>query len=157
MIFISHRRADEVQARQVAELLRIKSVQSYLDVLDPAAKTSTDITKHIMNTLDRCSHVLVIFSSNTAGSMWVPFELGAAYKGGKGIGTYLIDYVSTPEYLDAFPKMKTSSDLDQYVEEYKSDQRLSKSYSNDRSFTLDEASSSKAESFIRRVKSRLRQ
>lgn len=157
MIFISHRRADETRARQMAEFLRLKNVQCYLDVLDPSAKTSTDITKHIMNTLDRCSHVIVIFSSNTAGSMWVPFELGAAYKGGKGIGTYLIEYVNTPEYLDAFPKMKTAADLDQYLEEYKADQKLTKSFSNERSITLDEVGSTRADSFIRRVKGRLQQ
>jgi len=156
MIFISHRRADEQRARQLADLLKIKSIACYLDVLDPSAKNSTDITKHIMDTLDKCSHVIVIFSSNTAGSMWVPFELGAAYKGGKGIGTFLTDVISTPEYLDAFPKMKTSADVDQYLEEYKKDQTMTKSFT-ERSVILNEADSSRADSFIRRVKSRLKQ
>jgi hypothetical protein len=158
MIFISHRYVDEQKARQMAELLRLKSVQCYLDVLDPATKGSQDITKHIMGTLDKCSHVIVIYSSNTVGSMWVPFELGAAYKGGKGIGTYLVDQLSTPEYLDAFPKMRNTSDIEQYVEEYRADQRLAKSITNDRSINLSEAAvTSQADSFIRRVKSRLRQ
>lgn len=156
MIFISHRQADETRARQTADILKSKGVQYYLDILDPGTKTASDITKHIMSTLDKCSHVIVIFSNNTAGSMWVPFELGAAYKGGKGIGTLLIDHVVTPEYLNTFPKMRTSYDLDKFVEEYKEDQRLTKSIHNDRNFSMSESSAT-AESFIRRLKSKLGQ
>lgn len=158
MIFISHRQADEQKAKQMAELLRGKGVQYYLDVLDPATKTASDITQHIMSTLDKCSHVIVMFSNNTEGSMWVPFELGAAYKGGKGIGTYLLDQIKTPEYLNTFPKMRSSYDVDKFVEEYRSDQNRAKSRTNDRSIRLDEfVDSSNAESFIRRLKNRLGQ
>jgi len=157
MIFISHRKSDEQKAKQMADYLRLKDVSLYLDVLDPAARTASDITKHIMSNLNRCTHVIVIFSNNTAGSMWVPFELGAAYKDGKGIGTYLLDLLSTPEYLDTFPKMKTTLDLDKFVAEYKEDQKLAKSaaYTNDRSVNLSE--SAKADRFITRLKSRLGQ
>jgi hypothetical protein len=156
MIFISHRQADEQQALNVAALLKSKNIQFWVDVLDPATKHSaTDITKHIMSSLDRCSHVMVIFTVNTAGSMWVPFELGAAYKSGKGIGTYLADSVSTPAYLDTFPKLKTTTDIDQYLEEYKNDQLMAKSATGERSFQMDEARN--ADSFIKRVKTRLRQ
>lgn len=158
MIFISHRQADEQKAKQMAELLKNRGVQYYLDVLDPATKTALDITKHIMGTLDRCSHIIVMFSNNTVGSMWVPFELGAAYKGGKGIGTYLLDQITTPEYLNTFPKMRNSLDIDKFIEEYNSDQKISKSMTNDRSFRLDESvRTSNAEAFIRRLKNRLGQ
>ncbi|MCB9061403.1 MAG: toll/interleukin-1 receptor domain-containing protein [Halobacteriovoraceae bacterium] len=159
MIFISHRRADETEAKRMATLLQSKNVNYYLDVLDPMAKTSLDITKHIMNNLNKCTHVIVIFSKNTEGSMWVPFELGAAYKADKGIGTYLVELVSTPEYLNTFPKMKTSADIDKFVEEYKQEQVLTKSARyDDRTVILNEASGSgRAERFITRLKSRLGQ
>lgn len=159
MIFISHRRADELPAKQMAAYLKAKNVESYLDVLDPSTKSAFDITKHIMSNLSKCSHVIVIFSKNTEGSMWVPFELGAAYKSEKGIGTYLSETVSTPEYLNTFPKMKTSSDIDKFIDEYKQDQALTKSARfDDRTIVLNEASSSgKAERFITRLKSRLGQ
>lgn len=151
MIFISHRKTDEQQARQLAEILKVYNVSYYLDVLDPSVKSASDLTDHIMSTLDKCSHVIVLFSSSTAGSLWVPFELGAAYKGGKGIGTYLLDIISTPEYLNAFPKMKNSKDLEQFIEEYKKDQMLMKSQ---RSIIQNEST---AKSFIQRVKTRLHQ
>lgn len=157
MIFISHRKADEFEAKKMAELLRAKNVNYYLDVLDSATKTASDITKHIMTNLNRCTHVIVIFSRNTAGSMWVPFELGAAYKSEKGIGTYLADLVSTPEYLDAFPKMKTGSDIDKFVEEYKKDQVVTKSYDERSAVFNESAGTGRAERFITRLKSRLGQ
>ncbi|MGE4131429.1 MAG: toll/interleukin-1 receptor domain-containing protein [Bdellovibrionales bacterium] len=154
MIFISHRYADEQKARELSSLLKSKDVESYLDVLDPATRATVDITKHIMKNLDGCSHLIVIFSVNTNGSLWVPFELGAAYKGEKGIGTLLVDNVATPQYLDTFPKMKTSADIDQYLEEYRADRKLTKSYS---SIRMNESDGNAANSFIRRVKGRLRQ
>tara|TARA_R110000868_G_scaffold258137_14_gene515457 strand:- start:413 stop:892 length:480 start_codon:yes stop_codon:yes gene_type:complete len=159
MIFISHRKTDEYKAKNLAALLQSKSVDYYLDVLDPSTKTAFDITKHIMNNLSKCSHVIVVFSRNTEGSMWVPFELGAAYKSDKGIGTYLTELVATPEYLDTFPKMKTSADIDKFVDEYKKDQMLTKSARyDDSSIILNEASGSgRAERFITRLKSRLGQ
>lgn len=159
MIFISHRRADENSAKQMANYLKSKNVDSYLDVLDPTAKSALDITKHIMSNLGKCSHVIVIFSKNTEGSMWVPFELGAAYKSDKGIGTYLIEVVSIPEYLNTFPRMKTSSDVDKFIDEYKKDHVLTKSARfDDRTIVLNEASNSgRAERFITRLKSSLGQ
>lgn len=158
MIFISHRKSDEQKAKQMSDYLKLKDVSTYLDILDPTTKTASDITKHIMSNLNRCSHLIVIYSNNTVGSMWVPFELGAAYKDGKGIGTYLVDQLSTPEYLNAFPKMKQTTDIDKFVEEYKEDQKLTKSVTNDRSFQLNESSgTAKAEKFISRLKSRLGQ
>lgn len=158
MIFISHRQADELKAKQMAEFLRNRSIDFYLDVLDPATKTALDITKHIMSTLERCSHVIVIYSRNTEGSMWVPFELGAAYKGGKGIGTYLVDAISTPEYLNTFPKMKSGADVEKFVDEYKDDQKITKSLASNRSIRLEEAANEvQAERFIKRLKLRLGQ
>lgn len=154
MIFISHRQIDQGMAVKIAEYLKGRGVPHWVDVLDPATRGSIDITKHIVATIDKCSHLIVVFSVNTAGSMWVPFELGAAYKAGKGIGTYMMDGASTPEYLNAFPRMKSGTDLDHYIAEYQSDQRMVKSL-NERNVRFDGTSS--ADSFISRMKGRLRQ
>jgi hypothetical protein len=89
----------------------------------------------------------------------VQCELGAAYKSEKGIGTYLSDQVQTPEYLNTFPKMKTSADVFKFVDEYKKDQTIEKSTSyNERSVILNEAAGvGRAERFITRLKSNLGQ
>ena len=159
MIFISHRKADTHSAKQVDSYLKSKNVSTYLDVLDPTATSAFDITKHIVNNLNKCSHVIVVFSRNTEGSMWVPFELGAAYKADKGIGTYFVELCSTPEYLNTFPKMKTSADIDNFIDLYKQDKNLNKSFRyDDNSIVLNEESkSANADKFITRLKSRLGQ
>lgn len=121
MIFISHRQADSEAASQLYKTLQGKGISAWLDVLDPSVKTSDEITDHIISMLNRCTHVIVVFSTNTVGSMWVPFELGAAYQTNKGIGTWLIsNTVSLPEYLKAFPIMRSFTDLGAYLTEYQS-------------------------------------
>lgn len=157
MIFISHRQSDTDKAKQLHTLLKTHSVESYLDVIDGTTTYAPDITKHIISSLKKCTHLIVIFSDNTLGSMWVPFELGAAYIAGKGIGTMLYTNASTPEYLNTFPKMKNNIDLDKYLEVYKSDQRLTKSRF-DNSVNLSESVRvNEADSFIQRVKGKLGQ
>jgi len=156
MIFISHRKADDSSARQLVDILKNKGVSSWLDVLDPSLPTAADITKHIVDGLDKCSHVIVLFSTNTAGSMWVPFELGAAYKSDKGIATYLLNDVSIPEYLYAFPRMKKTADLDLFIAEYKNTQPINKSLSEVRMDSAD-ISVRYADTFINKMKTRLGQ
>lgn len=156
MIFISHRKVDEGMAVKISEYLKAKGIQSWVDALDPATRNgATDITKHIISTLDKCSHLIVVFSINTVGSMWVPFELGAAYNAEKGIGTYLIDNASNPEYLNAFPRMKNGSDLDYYIAEYQSDKKVRKSFITESDASISAVG--KADSFIQRMKTRLGQ
>lgn len=157
MVFISHRQVDKDAAVLLSQILKDKGVQSWVDVLDPP-KNNIDITKHIMSNLNRCSHVIVLFTFNTAGSMWVPFELGAAYKGEKGIATYLLNNVETPGYLDAFPRMKNSQDLNSFAAEYLQDQKITKSRSINESYNLSQsATAGTADAFIQRMKSRLGQ
>lgn len=156
MIFISHRHVDTNAAVLISQILKDKGIQSWVDVLDPA-KSNADITKHIISNLNKCSHVIVLFSVNTTGSMWVPFELGAAYKGEKGIGT-LLDNVTIPAYLEAFPRMKNSQDLGSFATEYLQDQKLSKSRTINDSYNSSQgAATGSADSFIQRMKSRLGQ
>ena len=158
MIFISHRQSDTDKAKQLHTLLKGHSVESYLDVVDGATSHAPDITKHIIGNLKKCTHLIVVYSNNTAGSMWVPFELGAAYIAGKGIGTMLFSPITTPEYLDTFQKMRDSADLAKYIEVYKADQTLTKSARFDNSTQLSESARiSEADSFIKRVKGKLGQ
>lgn len=120
MIFISHRQADTEAATELYKAITSRGIPAYLDVLDPSIKSAEQITDHIIGALNKCTHVIVVFSANTAGSLWVPFELGAAYQANKGIGTWLISKVTLPEYLQAFPVMETSAHLGAYISEYQS-------------------------------------
>jgi hypothetical protein len=87
-IFISHRQADEKYGRRIAYLSAINGFDFWLDVLDPSLKSLTNlqrlsedqkllITAGIIEmAIINCSHVLAIISSNTLGTMWVPYEYG---------------------------------------------------------------------------------
>jgi hypothetical protein len=102
--------------------------------LDDGIVTHENITDRIIGKLRDTTHLLVVFSEKTIGSMWVPFELGISYEREQGIGVLIwpdginIDY-KLPEYLNEFPKLKCkkknssdscgAEDLNKYLDEIK--------------------------------------
>lgn len=159
MVFVSHRQVDEAIGLKIKADLKVLGVEAYIDVLDSKLKKPIDITKRIVEQLRRCSHIIAVFTTNTAGSLWVPFELGAAYEADKGIGTYVLGTPTIPEYLDAFPIMRSGADLKQFAEEYKKQSTVAKSLT-DSSRIFESAHKSEtrtSDDFIYRLKSRLGQ
>ena len=152
MIFISHRQTDETVAKAVGAYLARRNIAFYLDVLDPVRPNPMDITKHIVDKIQRCTHMIAVFSQNTTGSLWVPFELGVAFQANKGIGTFAT--TSLPEYLRSFPVMTSETGLALFIEEYNRHREIKKSIDL-REDTI--SGSSYAESFAVRLKSRLGQ
>lgn len=87
-VFISHRRADTVLAKQAARAARQAGCEYWLDVEDPNLTWLTDntaldlgtragaIASSIEMALLNCTHVLAVITPNTAGSLWVPYEYG---------------------------------------------------------------------------------
>lgn len=113
-IFISHKQEDSRKAEHVAKYIEAEyGFHTYVDTLDEGIKTSTNITDRIVGKLRDATHLLVIFSEKTKGSMWVPFELGVSYEREQGIGVLLwaetlSNLRELPEYLDEFPKLKVT-------------------------------------------------
>ena len=54
-------------------------------------------------------------SGSTKSSWWVPFEIGIAANQDLPTVTYLQDYITLPEYLDYWPRLKNLSDISKYV------------------------------------------
>ncbi len=89
-VFISHRQDDELQAVAAANVLinRDDDIDVWLDVEDPDLQRlaqhpdPSDPLVRILTALViemaliNSSHVLAILTSNTKGSMWVPYEYG---------------------------------------------------------------------------------
>ena len=116
-IFISHKKEDERIALQVLHTLQRVGVDSYLDVLDNAiTDDGENLTKHIRNKLRECTDVIVILSSNTKKSWWVPFEIGMATEKDMPIANFLVSYEVLPEYLSYWPRLKNTQDVLKYVE-----------------------------------------
>lgn len=83
-LFVSHRQNDEECARRIAWLADSEGFDIWLDVLNPslagggAALTPTAIATIIEVGLLNSTHVAVVMTPNTVGSMWVPYEYGRA-------------------------------------------------------------------------------
>jgi hypothetical protein len=117
-VFISHRKADTLNALAVSLRLTLRNVPHYLDEVDSTLEQDPDLlTQHLTDALYRCTHLLAIISGNTQGSWWVPFEIGMATARGYPIATYLLEDVVTPEYLRPWPYLRSSDDLELYVQE----------------------------------------
>ena len=116
-IFISHKKEDESTALIVQQTLNNLEVDAYLDVLDNTiANDGERLTNHIRKKLHECTDVIVILSSNTKKSWWVPFEIGMATEKDMPISNYLISHETLPEYLEYWPCLKSQQDVRKYVE-----------------------------------------
>jgi len=155
MIFISHKKEDKNKALDIHCYLKEKNVNSYIDVLDPSI-TYENVAQRIIEQLRKATHLIVVFSEHTKGSMWVPFELGVAYERNNGIGIYLwpdsaYSPIYLPEYLNEFPIMENWNDLDKYIELYRESIIIMES----RGFVKSASIENYAQRFIDELKSKL--
>jgi hypothetical protein len=126
-VFISHRTADDKIAHEVADRLRIQhSIKVYIDDIDfelRRAQGTPAITSLLVQRLNSCTNLLAIFTQNTTGSWWVPFEIGIARQAPRVITTMtnLVD-ASLPEYLLEWPRLRGQSAVDTFAQLY-NDQR----------------------------------
>lgn len=86
-IFVSHRQADTPLALPIAKMAAAQNFEYWIDVLDPSLQSlggsglSGDrlalLTAGIIEmALINCTHVMVVMTQNTKGTMWVPYEYG---------------------------------------------------------------------------------
>lgn len=128
-VFISHRKADADKADAVVKRLKDLKIESCIIYgLDPSLGDEY-VTKKILEGLESCTHLLAIISDQTAGSWWVPFEIGVATEGKKRIVSINLSQISLPEYLKIWPIITKLEQLDLFVKYYNNDKLvLEKSY-----------------------------
>lgn len=131
-VFISHRKADTAEALRAGARLKMHRITTYLDVLDPRIQSAENVTQQILAGLQPCTHLLAIISTETAGSWWVPFEIGVATNADKRITSFCISIVSPmtlPDYLRVWPILTRENQLDLFARRYLEDKTfLEKSY-----------------------------
>lgn len=120
-VFISHKSVDKPAALEIASYLRVRGVQSYVDVLDPQLQSTDDITSVIVTRVRQCTHLMAVTSANTVSSWWVPFEIGVATDQDRRISTYALEATNLPDYLKKWPVLKTKAHLDQFIDLYQRD------------------------------------
>lgn len=80
-VFISHQKKDSGVAQIVADYLLDAGIDIYFDKYDETINQNdpNSVVTAIKRGIENSSHMLVLFSQNTFGSMWVPWEIGYAY------------------------------------------------------------------------------
>lgn len=134
-VFISHKKEDSGKALEIAEYLRLRNVKCYIDVLDPALKSTDDLTALLMQRVKACTHLIAVVSEYTTLSWWVPFEIGVGSELDKRITTYRLSSVNLPNFLTKWPILKTQFDLDKFIELYRLDQTIE--FSESRSYAAN--------------------
>lgn len=115
-IIISHKLQDSATANLIAKELKEIKVDCYLDVLDNSiTENGKELTNHIRANLNKCTDIIVVMSSITKFSQWVPFEVGMAAQKDMPTATFLKEDVSLPDYLQYWPRLKKSTDIREYV------------------------------------------
>lgn len=134
-VFISYRHTDRDTAKAIAGRLAINNIKYYLDVVDEESKTTEDITDVITRNIKKSTHLIAVISTKTVGSWWVPFEIGEATIANRRICSYAtrsdathLNYISSgnpknllPEYLQKWPVLDCSEDLEKFIRQYKID------------------------------------
>lgn len=130
-VFISHRQADATRAKKWVDLLTSKGIASYLDVLDPTPQqlNGRAVSKYLHDQLKACTHTLVVFTENTAGSMWMPFEIGIATERDIGIAIDLfMSNPNLPEYLLEWPVLRSQNHYGAFVSQLRIAESEQRSY-----------------------------
>ena len=130
-VFISHRKADTATAVRANSRLKQYGIPTYLDVLDLALQSPENVTQKILAGLQPCTHLLAIISAETAGSWWVPFEIGVATNADKRITSFSIATAraNLPDYLLVWPVLTRDEQIEMFAMRYLKDRKtLEKSY-----------------------------
>ena len=73
-VFISHQKKDSEAARIIADYLQDAGIDVYFDQYDQSINRADpqSVVNAIKRDIENSTHMLVLFSLNTFGSMWVP-------------------------------------------------------------------------------------
>lgn len=124
-VFLSHQKMDSAKAAEIRQrLLNHHGIDSYLDVIDPYLDSSgQDLAMHIRLQMSKCTQLLAVVSYATRESQWVPWEIGVATEKNFPLATFANYSSAVPEFLRAWPYLKTIDDVDQYAHASKAGQR----------------------------------
>lgn len=115
-VFLSHSSLDSELVLHLMSILNSKGLTVYVDwVEDQTALkrnlTSGDTAKVLIERIKSSRVILYVKTSQSALSLWTPWELGYAQAIGKKITVLEIEYIAgTPQYLDIYDKSKLMED-----------------------------------------------
>lgn len=127
-VFISHQKKDSEIARKIADYFEEAGVDIYFDQYDGSINRSdpSSVVKAIRYGIENSTHMLVVFSHNIFGSMWVPWEIGYAYNSHVSLNVLRLKGVpkdQLPEYLRVVKVILDIWDLNQMISNLTNDNR----------------------------------
>ena len=129
-LFISHRKDDDLRARDVAALAQAEGFQVWLDVLDSVLQRATNastgtpahalfIALYIEMALLNSTHVIALITPRTPGTFWVPYEYGRAKDSSPHslrAASWIDQHVGyEPEYLELGVKTRTDDEIREWL------------------------------------------
>ena len=117
-VFLSHQKADGLKAAEIAQRLSTRhGIQSYRDIIDPyLGRPGEELAKHIRDEMGKCTQLLAVVSYATRESQWVPWEIGVATEKDFPLASFANYTSAVPEFLRAWPYLRTMEDVDKYAE-----------------------------------------
>jgi len=125
-VFISHKSEDTITAEKHAKDLKTLGFDIYFDKYDPKIIESNDRALHIKKKINESTDLLVVITSNTKESWWVPFEIGLSTFADIRIASIVYENSPPlPSFIKKWPIIDTDEKYKQYlVELQKSKQEL---------------------------------
>lgn len=119
-VFISHQKKDSDVAAKIADYLLDAGIDVYFDQYDSSINRAdpNSVVNAIRTGIENSSHMLVLFSPNTFDSMWVPWEIGYAYRSPVTLGVLRlkgVDKDKLPEYLKVVKLISDIWDLNNLI------------------------------------------
>lgn len=125
-IFLSHKSEDKDAVKKIAEYIRDRGVDIYLDADDPflqkavLAKDDKKITEFIELGIKSSTDLMSILSEKTKGSWWVPYEVGFGRSSELPVATMkLRDVTDLPSFLLVTHIIEGTGSLDKYIDDVK--------------------------------------
>jgi hypothetical protein len=113
-LFVSHSHRDTDRVRALVEQWRSWDHHIFADFDDPKLveasrkqKMDSDTSEHLRRAIGKCTAFIFIASANSAGSRWMPWELGLAHGMVGRVHLYLLDDTAPSvfeqrEYLELY-------------------------------------------------------
>lgn len=112
-VFISHQKKDSDVAGKIADYLVEAGIDIYFDQYDSSINRADpkSVVDAIRTGIENSSHMLVLFSPNTFGSMWVPWEIGYAFRSQIPLNVLKLKGVAKHELPDYLKVVKIILDI----------------------------------------------
>lgn len=127
-VFISHRTVDDAIASRTAKRLTdIHGIKCYLDNIDRRLLTvsAQQLTTILVEMVNKCTNLLAVVTENTAGSWWVPYEIGVAKQAPRIIASMTKQTdANLPGYLMEWPRLRGNDAIDKFARLYKLQERV---------------------------------